>query len=74
MALEDALAKLTKEDKLAILQNIVIRPMIEVDKSLSQEELGDALLAGGKLGFTPKEIQEQVDALVAEIGAVIEDE
>ncbi len=72
MALQDALAKLTADDKLAILAEVVILPMIEVDKSLSQEELGDAILAGKKLGFTKAAVMTQVKALVKKLGAVIE--
>ena len=74
MALDDALAKLTREDKLEILRHIVILPMIEVDKSLSQEELGDALLSGKKMGFSKEEVQAEIDPLVKSVGAVIEDE
>ena len=74
MALKDVLAKLTKQDKLEILRHIVILPMIEVDKSLSQEELGDALLSGKKLGFSEEEVRAEVEALVDEMDAVIEEE
>ncbi len=74
MALQDALAKLSLDDKLEILRHIVILPMIEVDKSMSQEELGDALLSGKKLGFPDKKVKAEIDALVKSVGAVIEDE
>ena len=74
MALEDALAKLNQDDKLEILRHVVILPMIEVDKSLSQEELGDALLSGKKMGFAEADVKSEIDALVKSVGAVIEDE
>ena len=74
MALEDALAKLNQDDKLEILRHVVILPMIEVDKSLSQEELGDALFSGKKMGFAEADVKSEIDALVKSVGAVIEDE
>lgn len=70
--LKAALPKLTKGDTREILRHIVILPMIEVDKSLSQEELGDAFLSGKKTGFTKKEVMEDIKKLVKQIDAVIE--
>lgn len=71
-ALSSALDKLTDSDKLEILRHVVILPMIEEDKSLSQEELGDALLSGKKMGFAKEKIIAEINDLVAEVGAVIE--
>ena len=73
MALQEALAKLTAEDKKAILAEVIILPTIEVDKSLSKEEYGDILLAGKKLGFTEEEIKAEIDVQVKKVGAVIEE-
>lgn len=74
MSIEAALAKLTRDDKMEILREIVIRPMVEEDQSLSQEELGDALLAGSKMGFSESEIRQEIDAVVQQEGAIIEEE
>ena len=73
MALQEALAKLTVEDKKAILAEVIILPTIEVDKSLSKEEYGDILLAGKKLGFSEEEIKAEIDVQVKKVGAVIEE-
>ena len=72
MALKDVLKKLTNEDKKTLLTEVVILPMIEDDKSLSQEEYGDAMTAGTKLGFSKEEIDAEIQALVKQVGAVIE--
>jgi len=74
MALKDVLGKLTTEDKKTLLAEVVILPMIEDDKSLSQEEYGDAMTAGRKLGFSEEEIDAEIQVLVKHVGAVIERE
>lgn len=72
MSLRKVLAKLTKEDKMVILQNIAILPAIEEDYSLSKEELGNILTAGAKMGFEKEEIMAEVQKKSNEIGATIE--
>ena len=74
MPIKDVLAKLTLDDKKEILRHIVILPMIEDDKSLSQEELEDIKASGHKLGFDSNAIMSEVETLVKQIGAVIEKE
>ncbi len=71
MSLQSVLAKLSEEDKREILVHLIILPTIELDKSLSQEELSNILLSGKKMGFTEKETKSAVDKEVKAIGAVI---
>ena len=71
MTLDETLAKLTRDDKLEILRHIVILPMIEVDKDLSEDELGDALLSGKKMGFTEDEVRAEIVPLVQSVGATM---
>ena len=71
-ALDAGLAVLTKDFKRQILRHVIILPMVLEDKSLSQEELGDAVLAGAALGFTRAVVGRDVNELVKAVGAVIE--
>lgn len=72
MALSDVLAKLSDEDKRTILVDIAILPTIEEDKYLDEDEQGNIMRAGKKLGFSDAQIQAAVDEQLKALGATKE--
>jgi hypothetical protein len=72
MALVDTLKKLTTEDRMALLVDVVILPTIEEDKLLSQDEREDIERAGLKLGFSSSDIEAAVHEQLRAQGAELE--
>ena len=72
MSLNKTLSKLTAEDKMIILKNLIILPMIEQDSLLSKEEFSNILTAGTKMGFAKSIIIKQIHKQTKELGATLE--
>ncbi len=70
MSLVQVLANLNADDRDAILSELVIKPTIEQDRRLSDEEYGNILRAGRKLGYDDEYIVARIDEELVGMNAV----